>query len=127
MKKKLVILMTPIAHRWLNNHCETVSYNPSEEGLESIVRPKVIEQITTELKGQESVTINLNRYILKNKIDGSENTVRQFIQSSYRLGNKIVVRLGLKYESNGKKVICSIHGYKPDYKNVEQEQAVANG
>jgi hypothetical protein len=45
----------------LNNHCETVSYNPSEEGLESIVRPKVIEQITTELKGQESVTIKLNR------------------------------------------------------------------
>jgi hypothetical protein len=115
----VVVLGTTIAKRWLSNHCETTKF--VSEGGEEIHKPNVIEQIDYPLSipiGNKTVktTVKVNRYKMISDND-EELFVRQEVQSAYldRLNN-IVVKMKLVFESTGKTVWCSMHGYITDKK-----------
>lgn len=120
--KKIVFLMTPITKRWLRNHVEQEVFT-NAEGKE-LTFPKVIGTLEQQVKPYEGVAIQLQQFRLKNQNELGSNQVRQFIQNVTRRGNKIYIKLALRYESNGQKVICSLHGYVPN--RVNQPENVEN-
>lgn len=116
--------MTPIAKRWLRNHVEQEVFK-SADGNE-LSFPKVTGTLEQQVKPYDNVVIQLQQFRLKNQNELGSNQVRQFIQNVTRRGNKIYIKLALRYESNGQKVICSIHGYVPNRVNEPQTENVEN-
>lgn len=111
---KVQIKMTPIAQRWLRNHCENVNYVADDGSGDTIQLPKVIEKVPITLRNSD-IELSLNRYKMRNQNDDTEYYVRQYIQHTEVSNGVVLVKVGLKFESDNRRVICSNWDYIPSY------------
>lgn len=110
--------LTKRAQRWLNNYCQTSNkvitidniVNQNETISKVYEKRKTTLEVKTNNGIKEIPNVELNVYIHNN----GKTLIREFIQGYKFYKSDIIVYKALKFdEEGGKKIICSLWGYKP--------------